>query len=244
MGIPLARSTAETLQGVVSEASFLPVLGHDLRAPLTALKGRLQLMQRRMGRQHDRADDLHDVESMLYHVSRMSHQLDVVRDASQLRWGKFELVCAPADLCAIIERATAYLRTPGSRVNLELLVKDRPLVGTLDAERLSHAVVALVTNAVRFSPEGMPVRVVVARQGARGSIEVWDDGIGVPSDERELIFAMGERASNAQRFGGAGLGLYVARAIVERHHGALRMQARPEGGSIFTVTLPLDASVD
>lgn len=244
MGIPLARSATATSGAVVNEASFLPVLGHDLRAPLTALKGRLQLLQRRLGRQHDRADDLHDVESMLYHVSRMSHQLDIVRDASQLRWDKFDLMRAPADLCTVVERATAYFRTPGSRVNLELVVKDRPLVGTMDAERVSHAVVALVSNAVRFSEEGAPVRVIVARQGARGCVEVRDNGIGVPADEHDVIFAMGERASNAQRFGGAGLGLYVAREVAARHRGALRLQDRPEGGSIFTLTLPLDAPVD
>jgi signal transduction histidine kinase len=244
MGIPLARTKGDTFQGVVNEVTFLPALGHDLRAPLTALKGRLQLLQRRLGRHSDRAEDLHDVENMLFHVARMSHQLDIVRDASQLRWGTFDLVCAPADLSTIVERALTYLRAPGSRTNLEIVIKERPLIGTLDAERLSHAVVALVSNAVRFSGENAPVRVVVSRQGARGSVEVCDEGIGVPPDERELIFAMGERATNAQRSGGAGLGLYVAREIVERHSGTLHVHARPEGGSIFELALPLDASMD
>lgn len=244
MGIPLVKTTAQSLPGVVKESSFLPVLGHDLRAPLTALKGRLQLLQRRLGRQQDRVEDLHDVESMLYHVARMSHQLDIVRDASQLRWGKFELVCAPADLSTVVERATTAFRTPGARMNLDVTISERPLIGTLDAEHLSHAIVALVSNAVRFSNEGDPVRVIVSRQGACGRVEVWDDGIGVPPEERDLIFVMGERASNAQRFGGAGLGLSVAREIVERHRGTLRLQPRPEGGSIFTVTIPLDAALD
>jgi signal transduction histidine kinase len=71
-----------------------------------------------------------------------------------------------------------------------------------------------------------------------------DEGIGVPPDEQDRIFAMGERASNAQHGGGAGLGLYVAREIVEHHRGALRVRERPEGGSIFTLSVPLDAALD
>jgi signal transduction histidine kinase len=244
MGIPQARTKAGTLQGVVTDATLLPVLGHDLRAPLTALKGRLQLMQRRFSRHPERSEDLHDVKNMLFHVARMSHQLDIVRDAAQVRSAKFELVCAPADLTAVVERALTYLRAPGSRLNLELEITERPLVGTLDAERLSHAIVALVTNAMRFSEENAPVRVVVSRRGMRGCVEVLDEGIGVPPDEGELIFGMGERASNAQRCGGAGLGLYVAREIVVRQRGTLRVQPRAGGGSIFELTVPLEAAHD
>jgi signal transduction histidine kinase len=244
MGIPLARTKGETLHGGVNEAALLPVLGHDLRAPLTALKGRLQLMQRRYSRQGDRADDLLDVENMLFHVARMSHQLDIVRDASQLRSGTFDLVCAPADLSIVVERALAYLRAPGSRSNLELVIQERPLVGALDAERLSHAVVALVNNADRFSQENAPVRVIVSRRGMCGCVSVCDEGIGVPLEEREVIFTLGGRASNGQRSAGAGLGLYVAREIVIRHRGTVTVHARPEGGSIFELTVPLNTSHD
>jgi hypothetical protein len=196
MGIPLARTKGGTFQGVVNEVTFLPALGHDLRAPLTALKGRLQLLQRRLGRHSDRAEDLHDVENMLFHVARMSHQLDIVRDASQLRWGTFDLVCAPADLSTIVERALTYLRAPGSRTNLEIVIKERPLIGTLDAERLSHAVVALVSNAVRFSGENAPVRRARARAALsrcatkasvfrpmkESSSSPWASGRPMPSD--------------------------------------------------------------
>ena len=244
MGIPLTRTKGESLQGVVSETTFLPVLGHDLRAPLTALKGRLQLMQRRLGRQSDRTEDLHDIENMLFHVARMSHQLDIVRDAAQLREGKLELVCMPTDLSTVVERALAFLRAPGARVNVELLVKERPLVGSLDTERLSHAILALVTNAIHFSDENATVQVVVSRRDKSGCVEVLDHGIGVPREDWELIFALGARGSNAQRSGGAGLGLYVAREIVKRHHGAIRVQDRPEGGSTFELTLPLNVAHD
>jgi signal transduction histidine kinase len=201
-------------------------------------------MQRRVSRQPDRVEDLHDVENMLFQVARMSHQLDIVRDATQLREDKLELVCIASDLSAVVERALAHLTGPGARVNFELILQERPLVGTVDAERLSHAVLALTTNAIRFSADNAPVRVIVSRRGKCGCVEIEDNGIGVPPDERELIFVLGVRGSNAQRSGGAGLGLFVAREIVRRHRGAIRVQARPEGGSIFELTVPLNVSHD
>jgi signal transduction histidine kinase len=244
MAIPSVATEVGPVAGQSREMEFLPILGHDLRSPLTALKGRLQLLQKRMSRQGDRDTDLADLESAIYHVERMNHQLDLVRDASQIANGQFALAPLRTDLNALLQRAATSFRSRAARGRVTLDLPEYPLVGQWDGERLCHAVTAVIANAIRFGPEGGEVEVRAFRTGEWACIEVLDEGIGVPDGERDLIFQLGARASNAERRGGPGLGLYVAREVVQRHGGAIGVNARSGGGAIFRLTLPLEPRWD
>ncbi len=233
-------ATVADLEGAESqEFSFLPILGHDLRSPLTALKGRLQLMHRRFSRQHGREADLNDLARAMHFVERMQHQLDIVRDAAYLKHHRLELQLETADLGPLVRRIATHCGAATARGSLAFDVPDEPIIGRWDVERLGHAIAALVSNAFRFGPEGQEVCVRLTRDRLHARIEVEDSGIGVPPADRELIFQLGRCASNAERSGGAGLGLYVAREIVVRHGGTIGCEARPTGGSTFRVLLPL-----
>jgi two-component system CheB/CheR fusion protein len=216
---------------------FLDVAGHELRSPIAALKGHVQLLQRRMRKQEDRAADLAELDKMTYQIERLSHQLDIYLDATHIWNGKMMLAPAEVDLVAVARRlVTVYAGgSSGHTVRLEAQVEE--LRGVWDRKRIEEALSALLSNAIKYSAEG-EVRVVVARRNNAAVVEVSDSGIGVPPAERHAIFEAYTRGSNAEN-AGSGLGLYVARDAIRRHHGRMGMRTRRGGGSIFWFTLPL-----
>jgi signal transduction histidine kinase len=123
------------------------------------------------------------------------------------------------------------------------VVADGPVVGRWDAGRLEQVVTNLVSNAVRYSPDGSEVIIKVAREAGRAMFSVSDSGIGIPESQREMLFTPFFRGANAQRnyAGGMGLGLHIAQEIVRRHGGEIRVESREGAGTTFTVELPLDA---
>jgi signal transduction histidine kinase len=232
-------TTAPVLVGETDGTALLPMLGHELRVPLTALKGQLQLMQRRMRREAGRETDLDDLQRAAYQVERLSHQLDIIIDAAHLARGHLDLRPVMSDLAPLITRMVASQRTASSRHQVSLEMSESTLIGAWDETRVSHVLREIIANAIRFSPRGGHVQVHAVREGRQARVEVADEGIGVPEDERESIFEYGTRAANTANFGGAGLGLYVARQIIVRHGGAIGVAPAAGGGSVFWFTLPL-----
>ncbi|HEX9057583.1 MAG TPA: HAMP domain-containing sensor histidine kinase [Ktedonobacterales bacterium] len=240
MAVSSLVSEVSTTSAQSHEVAFLPILGHDLRSPLTALKGRLQLLHKRLGRQPGRDADVLDIQRMMYHVERISHHLDIVRDASQLLHGEFTLVRAQTDLVTLLRRVAGPYDHASSHGRVVIETGGEPIVGYWDGERIAHALNALIANGLRFGAEGSAVVVRAWRDGGCARIDVIDDGIGVPEMDREAIFQLGRRGSNAEQRGGAGLGLFVAREVIMQHGGQVSMRPRPEGGSVFAVSLPLE----
>lgn len=239
MALLSVSTPAPVLVGETDGTAFLPMLGHELRVPLTALKGQIQLMQRRMRRESGRETDLDDLQRAAYQVERLSHQLDIILDASHLLRDHFVLRPVVADLGPLMTRIVASQRAASSRHQVSLDMPASALIGSWDETRISHVLREIIANAIRFSPRGGHVQVRAVREGRAVRVEVADEGIGVPEDERETIFDYGTRAANTASFGGVGLGLYVAREIIVRHGGAIGVAPAPGGGSIFWFTLPL-----
>lgn len=218
---------------------LLSVLGHDLRGPIAILRGQIQLMQRRLRRDADRALDLRDLGRIAYQVDRLHSHLDLILDAARILDGRLELTPARADLVVALRRVVAAVEPGLSRHTLALDWPEDGLYGTWDQALIGRAIQAVVTNAVRYSPRGGEVRIQATRDGAYARIEVRDDGIGVPEADREVIFECWRRGANVEEGGGAGLGLFVAREIVARHGGAIGFRSRAGKGSVFWLTLPL-----
>ncbi len=236
--IPLAAQAGSASQEADLPA-LLPLLGHELRTPLTALKGQVQLMQRRLRREEGRDTDLADLERMASLVTRMNHQIDVIVDAARLAQDSLSLSPERSDLLAIIQRAVAWHHPSFLRREIAVDVPAKPLVGWWDGRLIGHVVYELLSNSIRFSPQSGNLWVKVSAENGRARVEVADEGVGVPESERAAIFKYGRRGSNAETYGGAGLGLYVAQGIVTLHRGSIGVEPRPGGGSIFWFTLPL-----
>jgi len=112
-----------------------------------------------------------------------------------------------------------------------------PVIGTWDASRLEQVVTNLLANAIKCGA-GRPIEVTVRDAGQAVELQVKDHGIGIATDRLAKIFDRFERAVSSTHYGGLGLGLYLARSIVEAHGGAITVDSRVDEGSTFTVRLP------
>ena len=221
---------------------FLDLAGHDLRNPVTVLKSQIQLMQRRLSREEDREDDLHDLQRMAYQIERLNVGLDTFLEAARIRQGQLSLMLDACDLTAIARRmATIY--EPASRAhNFIFDIPDDPIVAHWDISRVELALAVLLTNALRYSSEG-EIRVTVTREPPFARVTVTDGGMGVPPGEESAIFDEYTSGSNVEN-AGVGLGLYVAREIVRQHGGGIGVAAPEVGGASFWFTLPLAGAPD
>jgi signal transduction histidine kinase len=217
--------------------AFLDVAGHELRIPITALKGQVQLMQRRLRREVGRERDLADLDKIAYQVERLTHEVDIYLAAAHIAERRLIVQPELGDLAAVVARLVGIYSAgaAGHVVRLESSIESLP--GVFDKRRAEQALGVLLANALKYSPSGEVVVRLRERNGA-ALLEVLDRGVGVLAKDRKHIFARYGRGSNIEN-AGAGLGLYVARELVTRQGGHIGVRARPEGGSIFWIELPL-----
>jgi signal transduction histidine kinase len=247
-------------QRAVDEADFLDLAGHELRAPMTILKGQAQLLQRRLRREGGREADLGELDKMLFQLERLNHQVGALLDTTHLNQRRMTLAPAEFDLASRLQRIVAMYAAGNPNVAIHYDAPAEPIVGMWDRLRIETVIRELLFNAIKFGGDEITVRLTREPAPTRGSgrhdsnhdsnhdsageqarIEVEDCGIGVPAGERRAIFGERARASNAAH-AGVGLGLYVAREIVRCHHGRIGVRPRaPRGapGSVFWVTLPI-----
>lgn len=219
---------------------FLDVAAHELRTPLTALKGHVQLLQRRMRKQGEREQDLAEMNKMMYQIERLNHQLDVYLAASHLVRKKFAVMPAETNLTAVVQRILDLHRQGTTGRQFTLIAPDEPVIGVWDRRRIEQAYMAILANAVKFSPESSEIETRIIRDADTVRIEVSDCGVGVPIAERRQVFEPYVQGSNIENTG-PGLGLYIAREAVRRQGGRIGVRARPGGGSTFWLSLPLVA---
>jgi signal transduction histidine kinase/ActR/RegA family two-component response regulator len=217
---------------------FLAMLGHELRNPLAPVLMGIQLLRLRGG-DGDRGEHA-VIERQLRHVVRL---VDDLLDVSRVTSGKVRLNRAPVEIAAVLARAIDMTR-PLLEERSHVLLVDAPRDGLLvdaDAVRLTQVVANLLTNAANYTDPGGHVTLTAAREGGEVVIAVADDGEGLEPDELGHVFelfAQGERGLDRAQ-GGLGVGLTVARRLVELHGGTLAAHSEGRGrGSRFAVRLP------
>jgi signal transduction histidine kinase len=120
------------------------------------------------------------------------------------------------------------------------LSADTPVVGYFDKRRIEQVTTVLLTNAMKYGAN-RPIRASVTTEGERARLTIRDFGIGIAREDQERIFERFARAVSVTHYGGLGLGLYIARRVVEAHHGTIRVESTPGAGATFVVDLPLRA---
>lgn len=215
-------------------SDFTSMLVHDLRAPLTAISGFLELIEE--GREgKERADH---VRRALESVGRMRRIVDEMLDVAVLEAGRITLDLETVDLRGLLEEVLAGLEPLTRARHLRAEVTIAPDLGPVcaDAYRLGRALINLVDNAVKFADRR--VRVVAARDGDVAVVHIEDDGPGVKSEEVPLLFRRFTQSASGRSLGkGSGLGLAIAQLLVEAHGG--RIWAEPqERGMAFVLVLP------
>jgi PAS domain S-box-containing protein len=218
---------------------FLSIASHELRTPVAALQLQLQMLQRAANRS---ADELpHAIEGKLDALERQTRRIGMLvgelLDVSRMRLGRLELALEDADLSEIARDTVVHLREEIEKSGSRLLLDLSPTPGRFDRTRVEQVITNLLVNAAKFG-QGKPITLHVAPDGDRARLRVTDRGIGIAAEDQARVFERFERAVTSQHFGGLGLGLYIARQIVEAHGGEIYVESVPGTGTSFVVRLP------
>ncbi|GAC1326169.1 MAG: hypothetical protein NVSMB2_25090 [Chloroflexota bacterium] len=217
---------------------FLSSAAHDLKTPLTGLLTQAQLLDRRAQRAPNDPVDRVGLARLVQQSRRLRDLVLELLDVSRLEQGSLIGERQALDLGDLLK--TMVEREPEwERVKLEV-VAGAPLIVSVDLVRFEQVITNLVENALKYSPHDAPVRVSARGEGRETVISVADTGIGVPRADQSLIFERFHRGRNVddRRFAGMGLGLYIARGIVQEHGGRIWVESQPGDGSTFFVSVP------
>ena len=239
----LDRSRAELEVASRHKSEFLASMSHELRTPLNAVIGFSEvLLDQLFGEVNDRqAEYLRDIRNSGKHLLEL---LNEILDLSKVEAGKMMLEPQRFDVASVLEYSLGLLRQRAAShgITLELFVPAE--VGVVDADelRFKQVVVNLLTNAVKFTPDGGRVTVAARRVGDELQVTVTDTGIGVPPDDRERIFESFQQGGRgAPKEEGTGLGLTLSRRIVELFGGRMWLESEVGVGSTFGFAVPVES---
>jgi signal transduction histidine kinase/ActR/RegA family two-component response regulator len=233
-----ARAAAEDANRAKDE--FLATLSHELRTPLTAVLGWARLLR---SHEVDGATAARALASIERNTQVLTQLIDDLLDVSRIISGKLQLDPRPLELAGVIDGALDAVRSASEAKGVDLAAALDPSAGPVlgDPARLQQVVWNLLSNAVKFTPVGGRVEVTLDRTGDEVRVSVRDEGCGISPEFLPYIFDRFRQAETgpARRHGGLGLGLAIARELVQMHGGTIRAASGGEGrGSVFTVALP------
>jgi signal transduction histidine kinase len=233
------RSTVEELRRLSAlRADFVSLVSHELRSPMAAVIGAARTLQERWRelQPDQRASFLALIGD---ETTRLAELIGDVLDTSRIEAGTFSYSFAPVDIGELLRDTVSTAAVAQDEVRLDVDAEDRLPRVRGDRERLRQVFVNLIDNAVKFSPAGEAVCVRAQAQNGNVRVSVVDHGPGILAEHRRLIFEKFGRAKAGGGKPGTGLGLFIARSIVEAHGGSLDVGVTPGGGATFTVDLPL-----
>jgi signal transduction histidine kinase len=218
---------------------FLRVASHELRSPITSLRATVSLLEMDPSAISDERRRVTLLARVQRQVDRLVKLVEQLLDSARLGTREVALEIAECDLVALAAHAVELspIVATGHHIVLD---QEGPVPGRWDPLRIEQVLINLISNALRYSASGSSVTVRVRGGDERATVEVADDGIGIPADQLDRVFTPFFRAANATSLhkGGLGLGLHITAEIVRRHGGAIRVTSEVGRGSIFTVELP------
>ncbi|MFP2932482.1 PAS domain-containing protein [Pyxidicoccus sp. 3LG] len=238
-----ARLFQRAQEAITARDTFLSIASHELRTPITAMKMHAQHMRRRIASNDPTAFTPERVTRLVEQTERsiggLSRLVEDMLDISRIATGRLNIQLEQVDLAElardVVERFRPQLVEAGHALELHLTPG---LVGRWDRYRLEQVLTNLLTNALKYAP-GAPLTVSTLAVGDTALLEVEDRGPGIPPESQHRIFERFERLVAANKVSGLGLGLHIARHIVEAHGGSIRVRSAVGEGARFTVELPI-----
>lgn len=241
------NSMTESLQTQVTAVNvrdnFLSIASHELKTPLTTLKLQAEMRLHSLEKEdysRFEPEKLRQIfENEEYQINRLIRLVDDMLDISRIRTGKFMLQPERSDLVKLVKDVFHRLE-PQIKETQTSLKLDAPeiLIGYWDGYRLEQVVINLLTNAIKYGNKSS-VLVRIYQEASEAYVVVIDQGIGISVQDQERIFEQFERAIPQQEVSGLGLGLYIAKQIVDAHKGTIKVESELGRGSTFTVRLPV-----
>ena len=223
-----------------AKRDYVALIAHDLRTPLTAVRGQADLLQRRSKRSGDSSEgERGGLESIAANVRRMEAMIQDLIESSQLESGALLLRRAPIDLSRLAADVVAQVASMEDRRRIRVLAPAPGPLVSADAMRIERVLMNLLQNALKYSPAGASVELEVRQAAEEAVVGVIDHGAGIPVDELPRLFQRFSRVGRAEGDpGGFGLGLYIARLIVEAHGGRVWAESEVGIGSRIGFALP------
>jgi K+-sensing histidine kinase KdpD len=240
-GLERVRVTERLAAIERNKTQFLNLASHELRGPLTVVRGYVSMLEGGLlGDLNERGRKAVPVISSK--VLEMNALIEQMIEAARLEDGALMLRPEPNDLRDIVNAAVDSARPVlDGQHNIRVKCPDRPVHVRVDGERVKTIVSNLVSNAIKYSPEGGPVEVEVVNRGGIARVSVKDHGVGIAKDDLPILFTRFGRVSTPEtdHLPGTGLGLYLGRQLARLHGGEITVDSDAGRGSIFTLHLPV-----
>lgn len=218
---------------------LIAAVSHDLRTPVASIRAMVEAIND--GVVSEPAEVRRYLGLVQRETERLGRLIDDLFELSRIESGSLDLRLARVPIAELVRETVEGLRFGVAEKGIELEERIAPDLPTraIDAQRMQRVLVNLIQNAVRHTPAGGMIRVDVAPQDGHVLLAVTDSGEGIPAEEQPYIFDQFYRSekSRSRDTGGAGLGLAIARGIVEAHHGTIGVESEPGAGARFVVTL-------
>ena len=219
---------------------FISIASHELKTPLTSAKAFVQLIQHKMEQKND--NDVIFARKAGASLDRLHSLIMELLDVSKIQYGKLELHIAPFDFDAMLANAVEEVQLSADHHKLTL-TGEIPYEIEGDEDRLKQVVINLLTNAVKYSPDGGEINIHAVLENDMLKVSVHDNGIGINAKNLNKIFELYYREEGrAAQFQGMGIGLAISKDIIRRHRGRIWAESGSEKGSVFYFTLPLKQS--
>jgi signal transduction histidine kinase len=221
------------------KSTFVSVISHELKTPVALIQGYAETLLRKDAR-WDPQTQQDSLEVILEEADRLNRLIDDLLDASRLEAGKLSLEMEPVALDELTERVTDRFRTQTDthEIRFDFAAQFPPIKG--DPARLEQVLKNLLSNAIKYSPEGGRIEVAGHYVPEEVIVTISDQGVGIPFEEQPHVFESFFRGSREQQkqTSGAGLGLYLAKAIIEAHDGRIWLESNPGEGAAFSFAIP------
>jgi signal transduction histidine kinase len=220
---------------------LMAAAGHELKTPVAALHGYIQLVERHLGPESPEQARTYAARALVQ-TRQVGTLIERLFDVSRIQAGRLELFTAPVDLVEVVRGAVELAERLPKAPEIRLAPTSGPLLVQADAGRLAQVFANLLANAIEHAPTSPTIEVSVARAGSNAVVEVCDHGPGISGDAMPQLFQpytrLGQKPS-----AGLGLGLYLAREIVTAHGGTIDAESSLGEGTTFVVRLPLGKGV-
>ena len=239
----IKRQSEEIHRLAEAKDELMGIAAHDIRGPLTVIQGTTELIRMRLGEID--TDTIGRSLDLIHGACQgLTRLLSELLDAKAIEAGKITLHKQTFRVRTLIESALPVARLAAEDKRVDLVIEaEEDITLEVDPQRLGQAITNLVLNAVKFSDSGSRILLRGFSEAGHTVIEVEDQGIGIPEEELEGIFGTFEQGEAGRHYGGSGLGLMIARRLVELHQGTLAVESRVGEGTRFTLALP-DAVAD
>ena len=237
--ITIIHDITERVQAEQRKDAFISIASHELKTPVTSLKGFAHVLERRLRAQGD--------EQGLVYLAKMDRQLNKLTklisellDISRMQVDKLILQQEAFDLSSLVQEIVENLQLT-TRTHQLCFEDTEPVLVVGDRERIGQVLINLVTNAIKYSPQADKVIIRIARDQSHALLSVQDFGIGIAKEHHQHIFERFYQVTDpgGQTYPGLGIGLYIASDIISRHGGHIWLESTEGKGSTFSISLPL-----